>query len=91
MSYFDNNATTPMHARALESFGFASKRQWRNPSSPYRKSAEIKARLSRARDQWADMLGVESGQVTFTSGATESNNRVIAAAAAHFDQERAGF
>ena len=81
MSYFDNNATTPMHSRALDALLVASRDQWRNPSSPYRNASRTKAMLSRAREEWGENLGIEASKVTFTSGSTESNNQVIAWAA----------
>ncbi len=80
MSYFDNNATTPILPRALDALRQASAEDWFNPSSPYRRSSRTKAKLSQSRDYWAQSLGVDSSDLVFTSGATEANNQVIASA-----------
>jgi cysteine desulfurase len=81
MSYFDNNATTPVHPLALEALTKASAEDWRNPSSPYRFASRTKAKLEIARKSWAEALGVAPEDFLFCSGATESNNWVIASAA----------
>jgi cysteine desulfurase len=81
MSYFDNNATTPMHPLALDALTQAYQDDWSNPSSPYRQSNRTKAKLNKARCEWAQLFGSKESDVVFTSGATEANNMVIASAA----------
>ena len=77
MAYFDNNATTPLAASALDSLHKALEEEWSNPSSPYRKAARVRAGINRSREQIAETLGVEPSFLTFTSGATEANNAVF--------------
>ena len=89
MSYFDNNATTPIHPLALDVLTQSYEDDWSNPSSPYRQSSRTKAKLNKARFEWAQLFGSKEGDVIFTSGATEANNMVIASAARnHSDQAR---
>lgn len=78
MVYFDNNATTPLGASALHAYKTALEQDWHNPSSPYRASARIRAILDRARSDLAKSFGFKKEELTFTSGATESNNAVFA-------------
>ena len=81
MSYFDNNATTPAYLSVIQALTAAAREDWQNPSSPYRSANRTKAKLSNARIEWADTLGVDSSHIIFSSGATEANNWVIASAA----------
>lgn len=76
--YLDYNATTPLDervARAMRSFESAV---FANPSSVHRAGQEARHALERAREALAGLLGVKSGEITFTSGGTESNNLALA-------------
>ncbi|MDF1862707.1 MAG: aminotransferase class V-fold PLP-dependent enzyme [Verrucomicrobiales bacterium] len=76
--YFDYNATTPMSATAREIWNEASEQLWHNPSSLYREAGYAKQRLDDAREDLADLLGVDAPErVVFTSGATEANNAIV--------------
>jgi cysteine desulfurase len=76
--YFDHNATTPLCEEARQAWLDASDRHWVNPSSPYRKAAQVHVRLYAARERLADLLDVDVARVVFNSGATEGNNSVFA-------------
>ncbi|MEO6771631.1 MAG: aminotransferase class V-fold PLP-dependent enzyme [Kofleriaceae bacterium] len=78
--YLDYNATSPLHpaaraalTEALEAHG--------NPSSVHDEGRRMRARISRARTQVAELLGRPSEQVVFTSGGTEGNLLGVAALA----------
>ncbi|MBB5037803.1 aminotransferase class V-fold PLP-dependent enzyme [Prosthecobacter dejongeii] len=77
-AYFDHNATTPLSPAARAAWLRASDQHWHNASSLYREAGLTSQALEAAREQFADLLGVEPERVVFTSGATESNNTLFA-------------
>jgi cysteine desulfurase len=81
MTYFDNNATTPLGQIPLQVYKNALEEDWSNPSSPYLAASRVRAKMEKAREELAESLQVNSDNLIFTSGATESNNAVFAHAA----------
>ena len=81
MIYFDNSATTRPYPEVIDTFTKAAAVYFGNPSSLHRLGAEAERLLAQARKQIAAQLGVESDEVVFTSGGTESNNLAIRGAA----------
>ena len=77
MAYFDNNSTTRPFPEVLDAVRSASDSSWANPSSPHRAGSQVRVRLEQAREEFGHSLGVDPGRLTFTSGATESNNAVL--------------
>lgn len=77
--YFDHNATTSLHPAAREAWLRASEKHWHNPSSLYRDAGLASQRLESARERLGTLLGAEAERIVFTSGATESNNALMAA------------
>ncbi|MDR1390710.1 MAG: cysteine desulfurase [Treponema sp.] len=69
--YFDWAATAPALPLSPDNYPFG------NPSSQYREGREAKQFMEDARLRCAKALGVESGQLVFTSGGTESNAIVL--------------
>jgi len=78
MTYFDYNATTPLHPAALEAWTKANRDHWYNASSLYREAASTAQLLDAARERLAELLGCEAQRIVFTSGATEANNALFA-------------
>jgi cysteine desulfurase len=77
MAYFDNNSTTRPFPEVLDAVRSASDSSWANPSSPHRAGSKVRVRLEQAREEFGHSLGVDPARLTFTSGATESNNAVL--------------
>lgn len=76
--YLDYNASAPIDSRVLDKMIEVYKGSIGNADSRTHNHGE-KARevVEYARSQVADLLGVTSGEVLFTSGSTESNNIAI--------------
>ncbi len=77
MIYFDNSATTKMAPEALETYSQVVTKIWGNPSSLHKLGDRAHGLLEASRKQVADLLGVNTDEIYFTSGATESNNTAI--------------
>lgn len=77
MIYLDNAATTKIYPEALASYVQVSKRFWGNPSSLHQLGENANRVLQKARQQIAELLGVQAEEIFFTSGGTESNNWAI--------------
>jgi len=78
MIYFDHNATTPLDDRVLEAMLPFLKTFYGNPSSLYRLGRTANSAIDAAREQLAALIGVQPGQIIFTSGGTEANNLALA-------------
>lgn len=81
MIYFDNSATTKPYPEVIDSFVKVSTEYFGNPSSLHGIGARAEKLLTQARNQIAELLGVKSTEVYFTSGGTEGNNLAIKGAA----------
>ena len=74
--YFDHNATTPIRD-SIKNFLMEVYNHTGNTSSIHRCGSFMKKELEESRSFLADLLKIAPGQITWTSGATESNNTVI--------------
>lgn len=76
-NYFDNAATTPVDPRVIREMLPYLESQWGNPNSQHSMGNQAMNAVDHSRNRVAQLLGVESSCVIFTSGATESNNWVF--------------
>lgn len=77
MIYLDNAATTKPCAEAVQAAVSAMTENFGNPSSLHRAGLDAQLAVDNARKIIAESIGTESGNIIFTSGATESNNLAL--------------
>jgi cysteine desulfurase len=77
MIYFDHNATTPILPEVMDVMKQAMQEFWGNPSSTHSMGRQAYARLEKARERLAGVLGASSKEIFFTSGGTEADNLAI--------------
>jgi len=75
--YLDYNATTPLDPRVLEAMMPYLTNQYANASSNHKAGVEANGAVRVAREQIANLIGSDSSEVVFTSGATEAINTAI--------------
>ena len=78
--YLDNNATTPVLPVAAEAAMHAMQRGYGNPSSSHATGIKAKAELETTRALARQLIGARSGDIVFTSGATEGIQTSIVSA-----------
>ena len=82
--YFDHAATTPCDPRARKALLDALEQENANPHSTTHASGRAAAQMvEQARADVAALIGADTREIIFTSGATESNNLAIKGAARH--------
>ncbi len=77
MIYFDHNATTPVLPEVFEAMQPWLTRHYGNPSSVHRAGRLARQAIDTAREQVAQLVGAQAGQVLFTSGGTEADNLAL--------------
>jgi len=77
MIYLDAAATTPLRRDVLERMWPYLGPDFGNPSSHHEVGESAKRALDTARAEVAKVLGCKVGEITFTSGGTESDNAAI--------------
>ena len=87
-AYLDHNAGTGLAEGVLDMMLPYLKQQQGNPSSSHRFGRYTLAAIDHARQQVANLVNVETDQIIFTSGGTESNNQAIGGVAQMYDSGR---
>lgn len=77
MIYLDHNATTPVRPEVVEAISRAAVDFPGNPSSVHGWGRRARDAVERARAAVAELLGVTSEEIVFTSGGTEGDNLAI--------------
>ncbi len=77
MIYLDYSATTPVSYDVLETYIKTSKDFIGNPNSLHSLGVKSKTLMNSAIKQISDLFNVLDSELTFTSGATESNNMAL--------------
>ncbi len=78
MIYLDNHATTPCDPRVVETMlPFFTAKCGNAAIGMHSMGREANEAVERARAQVATIVGCQSAEIVFTSGATESNNLVL--------------
>ncbi|HAN42058.1 MAG TPA: cysteine desulfurase NifS, partial [Sphaerochaeta sp.] len=90
MIYLDNNATTQMAPEVIRAISEAEPVVYGNASSMHTFGREAQKLVEEARANVAELLDCQSSEITFTSGASESNNTVFMIAKSIIDKKGSG-
>ena len=77
MIYLDNAATTKLHKKVIDEMNKTYDTMFFNPSSQYEPAKKTKSRIESVKDYMKKNLGLNLGEIIFTSSTTESNNLYI--------------
>lgn len=76
--FFDFQSTTPLDPRVLDAMLPYMTLRFGNPhSKSHEYGWDAEKAVEKAREQLASLIGADSKEIIFTSGATESNNMAI--------------
>src|SRR5947207_4150486 len=75
--YLDNAATTPMRPEAVAAMLPFLTDRFGNPSGVHAVARAARQAIDEARDEVAECLGCQPGEVVFTGGGTEADNLAL--------------
>ncbi len=84
--YLDNAAASKVDPAAVEAVEDCLLNNFGNPASPHSLGLRAEKIIKNARQLLAELLGVKSKEIIFSSGGTESNNLAIQGTAAAYQQ-----
>lgn len=82
--YFDNNSTTPIDPRVLDTMLPFLKENFANPNSTHHFGISLNNEVKYARSKVADLIGADDSEIIFTSGSTESINLALKGVAENY-------
>ncbi|MEZ4910625.1 MAG: cysteine desulfurase family protein [Saprospiraceae bacterium] len=85
--YLDNNATTPLDPRVLDAMMPYFTSEFANASSTHQFGVKAYDAVKEARKQVSSLIGAETNEIIFTSGATEAINLAIKGVADGYGQK----
>lgn len=77
MIYLDYSATTPVNDEVLDTFIKTTKNYIGNPNSLHKLGMDAKRLIDASTEQIAKLLGINTKEIIYTSGASEANNAAI--------------
>jgi len=77
VAYLDHAASAPLRPEVAEAMAPYGNGRFGNPSGSHQVARAARRALDEARQQVADFLGTEPGEVVFTSGGTEADNLAV--------------
>lgn len=77
LAYLDHAASGPLHPAAAAAMLPWLTERFGNPSGVHQVARAARAAVDEGRDVLAEVLGVDPGGITFTSGGTEADNLAI--------------
>ena len=77
MIYLDYSANTPMDPAVLTVYGKTEQAYFGNPNSEHPAGLVARERLAAVTDSISARLGIRSGEIIYTSGASEANNLAL--------------
>ena len=77
MVYLDYSATTPVNEEVINTYSRVCREFIGNPNSLHKLGVDAKRLIDTSTKQIADILGVKSSEVIYTSGSSEANNMAI--------------